>query len=483
MLRSSKPAASISQALLKRLLPPMMLLFVLGAALAYALAMHYANLVYDAWLYDSASSLAIQVQPGKNAPTLDFPEAAKRVFVWDVADVTSFAVSGSRSGLLAGRAGLPSAPSSAGRYRNARVFDASIDGRSARIASLTLPASRFGETITVAVGETRAKRNALASQILLSVLLPQVLLIIVAVIAIRIGVRSGLRPLVSVAERIQAQSHRRITTVSAPDVPGELQPVTQAVDSLLVRLDHALNAQRRFIANAAHQLRTPFTALKLNLEQAQQETTLEGVRPLLEQLRRSAERATHLTQQLLTLARAEPDAVDADQFEVFDLKGVVFAVGADWVPMAVAQGIEMSFAAESETVAAWGNPVLVREAVQNLLDNAIRYQRPVDKGAERNSAAGHVDIAVFATPTPGFSIEDNGPGIADAEIPSAFLRFRRGDQGGIEGSGLGLAIVQEIAASHHGRVSLRRGAGGRGLHVRFELAARPATPRPPDPGP
>jgi signal transduction histidine kinase len=309
----------------------------------------------------------------------------------------------------------------------------------------------------------------------------------VAVIAIRIGVRSGLRPLMSVAARIQAQSHRRLTTVSAPDVPAELQPVTQAVDSLLERLDHALHAQRRFIANAAHQLRTPFTALKLNIEQAQKQATLEGVRPLLAQLRLSSERATHLTQQLLTLARAEPDAVDADKFETFDLKAVVFAVGADWVPIAMAKGIEMSFAAERDTIAAWGNPILVREAAQNLLDNAIRYQHPLAAVGTKavpgdEESAGRVDIVVFATPTPGFSIEDNGPGIAEDEMPSAFQRFRRGDQGGIEGSGLGLAIVQEIAASHKGRVSLRRGAGGRGLHVRFELAAPAATPRPPDPG-
>ena len=466
MVRSRERAPSISRALLVRLLPPMMLLLSAGAALSYGLATHYANLVYDAWLYDSASSLAIQVRAGASGPTLDFPEAAKRVFVWDVADVTSFEVRGSRSGVIAGRSDLPPAPATAGRYRNARVFDARIDGRSARVVSLVLPADAFGETVTVAVGETRGKRNALARQMLLGLLLPQVLLIGVAIVLIRFGVRSGLRPLEAVAARIEVQSHRSITAVSAADVPGELRPLTQAIDSLLGRLEQALSAQRRFIANAAHQLRTPFTALKLNIEQAQQEQTMEGVRPLLEQLRLSSERATHLAQQLLTLARAEPDAIEADKFESFDLKQLVFAVGADWVPIALKKNIEMSFAAEREVIPAWGSPVLLQEALKNLLDNAVRYQE----------AGGKVDIVVVATPAPGFTIEDSGPGIPEGEMSAVFQRFRRGDRsdgGSTDGSGLGLAIVHEIASGHYGSVTLSRGAGGRGLLIRFELGTEP----------
>jgi len=464
---------SISRSLLSRLLPAMLVLFVAGAALSYGLATHYANLVYDAWLYDSANSLAIQVRAGDSGLSVDFPEAAKRVFVWDVADVTSFEIRGSRSGVIAGRADLPVAPPGAGHYRNARVFDVTIDGRSARVASLELPARVFGETVTVSVGETRSKRNALASQMLIGMLLPQVLLIAVALWAIRLGVRSGLRPLVSVAARIEAQSHRNITTVSADDIPIELQPVTQAVDDLLGRLDRALNAQRRFIANAAHQLRTPFTALKLNVEQAQQESTIDGVRPLLEQLRLSTERATHLTEQLLTLARAEPDAVEAGEFKDFDLKELVFVVGADWVPMALRRNIEMSFSTEQESVWVNGNPTLVQEALKNLLDNAIRYQTA--------SVGGKVDITVFAKPAPGFTILDNGPGIPAQEMSGAFQRFRRGDRGSIAGTGtgtgLGLAIVQEIATSHRGRATLEAGPDGRGLMVRFELEAKPINPR------
>lgn len=445
----------------------MLVLFVAGAGLSYGLATHYANLVYDAWLYDSASSLAIQVRAGASGLSVDFPEAAKRVFVWDVADVTSFGIRGSRSGVIAGRADMPVPPAGAEHYRNARVFDVTIDGRSARVASLELPARLYGETVTVSVGETRSKRNALASQMLIGLLLPQMLLIAVALLAIRMGVRSGLRPLGAVAARIEVQSHRSITTVSADDIPVELQPVTQAVDDLLGRLDRALNAQRRFIADAAHQLRTPFTALKLNVEQALEESTIDGVRPLLEQLRLSTERATHLTEQLLALARAEPDAVEADEFEDFDLKKLVFEVGADWVPVALRRNIEMTFGAEQDSVCVNGNPMLVQEALKNLLDNAIRYQKA--------SAGGRVDITVFAKPTPGFTISDNGPGIPAQELSAAFQRFRRGDRGGASaagtGTGLGLAIVHEIATSHHGRVTLEAGPDGQGLMVRFELGA------------
>jgi two-component system sensor histidine kinase TctE len=436
-----------------------MILFAAGAVLSYGLALHYADLVYDAWLFDSAGSLAIQVKPGEKGPTLDLPEAAKRVLVWDIADITSYKVSGSRSGLIAGTADLPATPRSAAFFRNARVFDAMVGGQSVRVTSLALPADAYGETITVEVGETRGKRNALASQILLGLLLPQILLIGVAAITIGVGVRSGLRPLTAVAARIEVQSHRQIRPIVDADVPKELRPVTQAINELLGRLDHALNAQRRFIADAAHQLRTPITALKLNIEQAQQENTIEGVRPFLERLRLSCERATHLTQQLLTLARAEPDAVEPDKFEIFDLRKLVFDMGAEWVPLALKKDIEMSFSADQDTVPARGNPNLVQQALNNLIDNAVRYQE----------SGGKVDISVFALPFPGFSIEDAGPGIPASELQSAFQRFRRGDQSGVDGTGLGLAIVKEIAASHHGSVGLKNGPNGRGLHVRFEL--------------
>jgi two-component system, OmpR family, sensor histidine kinase TctE len=447
--------------LLARLLPPLMILFAAGAALSYGLAVHYANLVYDAWLFDSVSSLAIQVRKGEEGPTLDLPEAAKRVFVWDVSDVTSFKVSGDHSGLIAGRAELPVTPKAAESFRNARVFDAMIDGRSVRVASLILPADVYGEAITVEVSETRSKRNALATQILLSLLLPQLLLIGVAAITIREGVRSGLRPLITIAARIAAQSHSRITVISDSNVPKELRPVTYAIDELLGRLDHALNAQRRFIANAAHQLRTPITALKLNIEQAQQASSFEEVRPFLERLRLSSERATRLTQQLLMLARAEPNAVEPDKFENFDLRQLVFDAGAEWVPIALKHGVEMSFSSDQDRVPAKGNPLLVQEALNNLLDNAIRYHR----------TGGTVEISVFSSPSPGFSITDDGPGIPARDLQFAFQRFRRGDAIAIDGSGLGLAIVKEIATSHRGSVSLENRTDGRGLRARFEFGA------------
>jgi two-component system sensor histidine kinase TctE len=453
-------AFSLRQRLLWLLLLPSLVLFALSGAASYIFALHYANAVYDDWLYDSANSLALEVQRSASGATLDLSESAKRLFEWDAIDKTYFAVTGSASGVLGGRSDFPPVPARAHRLRGARVYDARIDGLAVRAVALELGRGVYGESVAVQVAESTNKRRALAREVLIGTLLPQALLIVVAGLLIWLGVQRGLEPLGRIARRIGERSSSRLQPIADEGVPQEVQPLTHALNDLLQRLEAALISQRRFIADAAHQLRTPLTALKLHIEQARQETTLEAVQPILEQLAISAARAARLSNQLLSLARTEPEALDALAMERLDLCELARDVGADWVPRALDRHIELSFNAALPRIEVRGDATLLREALNNLLDNAVKYH-PGD---------GAIAISVEAEPTPAIEILDDGPGIARELRDKVFTRFHRGDRSAeVQGSGLGLAIVQGIAQAHGGRVSLREGLDGRGLAVRFEL--------------
>jgi two-component system sensor histidine kinase TctE len=463
------PAAeSLRRRFLRLLLAPLVVLFGIGGLACYAFAVHYANTVYDGWLFDSVKSLALVVERTDRGVTLDLPQSALRLFVWDVADTTYYRVTGSRSGYIAGRRDFPEGPLHGGGavradYQGAVLFDAVIDERPVRVATLELPLTQFGETVTVQVAETKNKRRKLAREVLASVLLPQVVLIGAAALMLWFGIRRGLAPLGDVAQHLQAQDPRRLQPLARDGVPLEVRPLTAALNDLLARLESAQAAQRRFVADSAHQLRTPLTSLKLNMEQLLQDVEAgaggDGVAPMLRECARAVERVARLSNQLLLLARAEPDAIANSPFERLDLAALARSVGSEWVPRALLRDIDIGLAAPTLPVMVQGNPVLLAEALNNLLDNAIKY----------HPGRGRISIEVSAAPHPAVRIADDGPGIPADLREHALQRFVRVDRSGREGSGLGLAIVQEIIRAHGGSLTLGEGLDGRGLEALIEL--------------
>jgi len=460
----SATAHSLRRRFLRLLLAPLLALFCISGAACYAFALHYANTVYDGWLFDSAKSLALVVERTDKGLVLDLPQSAVRLFVWDVADTTYYCVSGSRSGFIAGRRDVPVAPAPSGGaidYEGALLFDGTIDGAPVRVATLHLPALEYGEAVTVQVAETQNKRRILAREILASVLLPQIVLIGAAGLLLWFGIRGGLAPLGRLAERLQAQDHRRLQPIAADDVPLEVQPLALALNELLIRLDSALAAQRRFVADAAHQLRTPLTSLKLNMDQALQDAGREGAAPLLQECARAVDRVSRLSNQLLLLARAEPDAIATTPFERLDLAALAQEVGAEWVPRALRRNIDISLSVPGQAVMVSGNRVLLAEALNNLLDNALKY----------HPGGGRIGIEVSALPLPRLRVADDGNGIPAGLRLQVLQRFYRVDRSGGEGSGLGLAIVQEIVRAHDGTLALGEGLEGRGLGAEIVLPA------------
>jgi two-component system, OmpR family, sensor histidine kinase TctE len=444
---------SLQGQLRKRLLLALTALLFLSGLLSYSITKHYANQVYDRWLYDSVNSLAQQVRYTGGRAALDLPRIAQEMFEWDDDDKTLFRVVGSQSGHIAGYTEAPASALQGTTFRNAVLFEATVRGQDMRWAAIELDLQPAGERVTVLVGETTKKRRALADEVLISVWLPQVILFLVVIgVMLRI-VSSHAVGIRSLSVRLLEFTHQTLDPLPATNVPQELLPLLSALNELLAKLKLASAAQRSFIANAAHQLRTPLTALRLQAEHAVNCDNIEEMRASVLKLQLAADRATRLANQLLLLSRAEPHPNTELARREVDLYQLAFGTASAWVPEAIDRHIDLGFDENSKHVILSVDETLVGEAINNLLDNALKYC----------PAGSKVTVSVTSAPEPAIVVEDNGPGISSDERTRVVNRFYRGDNKSntrIEGSGLGLAIVQEVASAHGGRLVITEADGG-----------------------
>ncbi len=273
------------------------------------------------------------------------------------------------------------------------------------------------------------------------------------------GVGRGLRPMRRLAGDVARRGEDDLAALPGDELPLEMRPLVAALNRLMARLDQALQRQRHFIADAAHELRTPLAALALQVEVAAAERDPAARAALLEELRGGITRAGRLVTQLLDLARLGPES--AVQFEELELSEFVRQTVADYFPLAECQGIDLGVAG-LERILIEAEPVSLRLLLGNLLDNALKY----------TTRGGRVDVSVLVEPVPRLRVADTGAGIPPEEREHMFERFRRGEAVTEAGSGLGLAIVAEAALRNRARVSLLDSAAGMGLCV--EVAFPPA---------
>jgi two-component system sensor histidine kinase TctE len=295
---------------------------------------------------------------------------------------------------------------------------------------------------------------------MLRMMLPQVVLILLAALAVWYAVGRGLAPLAALQREIANRSHRDLSALPEEETPKEVRPLIHAMNELLERLSLVLAAQQRFIADAAHQLRTPLAGLKTQTELALREAQSDDARNTLRQLHTATEQTTRLVNQLLSLARTEPGAGRAQVTDALDLARLARDTTTEWVPRAIERDIDLGFDSPPAGARVRGNSFLLKEMLNNLLDNAIRYTQ----------RGGQVTVRVTPDTTLiALSVEDNGPGIPIAERGRVFERFHRVLGTGADGCGLGLAIVKEIAQSHGGAAALASGASGSGTLVTITL--------------
>jgi len=448
----AKTGSSLRRQLLRWLLPAMLLLLAAGALTAYSVALGSAIRAYDRALLDTAHALAGQIQANQGAVTLNLPKAAQEILLTDKYDQIFFRVLTADGREVAGDAALP-APPNVTPEENRLYYDAEIGGKPVRVAALFT--ERDGLPLIILAAETLVKRNNLVWEILLGMLLPELGLVLATLALVWIGIRSGLRPLDELRQQLARRSHSDLRPIVAEGLTEEIQPVVDELNQLLLRLDESLLAQRHFVSDAAHQLRTPIAALQTQVEVALREPEREA-RPQLEQILGAAQRLAHLVQQLLALARAEPKDGSADQ--AIDLAAVVREVAEIALPRAIAAGLDLGFDLSPTHVR--GSRLLLQEALGNLIDNAIHY----------TPAPGSITVGCRATAYGAIlSVEDSGPGIPKAAREKVFERFYRLPASKGDGCGLGLAIVRQVARQHGAEVKITRSPtlGGSAVEMRF----------------
>lgn len=443
---------SIRQKLLNWLLILLLPLLLLATISAYYLANHFANLAYDRALFRIALALADEVEVNAGKMVVDLPDSALNLLEYDKDDYIYYQVLDPNNQVLLGENSfiLPKVMPTTDHHV---YYDAEFKDKLLRIVAFNLPLSgiaaksgaRATGNATILIGETTIKRDKMANDIIAIMLIPQIVLIFLVIFLVNLGIKRGLVSLENLKNLIAKRLPSDMHPLEARDAPEELQPLLNTMNELIIKEKGAISERRHFLANAAHQLKTPLAGLKIQAEAALREHDLTSVQHALKQISAGSDNLGRLANQLLSLARTEPEANQAQSFVVVDLVPLINEVTSEWVPKALEKNIDLGVRCQLQYLKVSGNAVLLQELLNNLIDNAIRYN-PV--GAKVTvSLLIHAHEAVL-------SVQDTGLGIAAKEQQKVFERFYRILGTTESGCGLGLAIVQEIAHQHHARVEL-----------------------------
>ena len=451
---------SIRRALLARLMGPLLLIMVAGGACAYGLAQYFSHAVLDQWLYDSAISLGNRVKWQGGTAFVDLPEGAREILEWDVVDRIFYEVISDRGGRLIGNAMLPAPPPSADTMKPA-YYEGHVNDALVRVLAVRLRGPDHN-AVLVKVAETRLKRNALASQVLWISVALSILLAAVSAVVIWYGIGNGMASMEKAIREVRSV-HAAAPLSRIPvdaTLPREVFPLVQEINDLIENLSTAHHLNQRFIADAAHQLRTPLASLRVQLELALREHDAVRHARAIDDAVTALTRMGHTLHQLLTLAKADTTESGVVPKTRVDIDLIAREEVERRIDDALAAGVDLGYAGAGKPVWIHGQEELLREAVSNLLDNALRY-----------AAAGrHVTVGVSAA-APEIYVEDKGPGIPVGEREKVRQRFYRipGTVG--DGCGLGLSIVEEIVRRHSGSLVLENRGNGPGLRVRFIFAS------------
>ncbi len=445
-------------------MPPLAIILLLNAIWAYTSAMDAANRAYDRSLTASLKSIAESIHATGGLISVDIPYSALDIFEAGVQERVYYAVIGSGNRRITGYDDLLP-PSSKRSDETPFVVDMNYRQQPIRLASLTKrlydPELDGGDTVTVLFAETTEARTRLAFSLFMESLRPQLLLIAAGLVLVVIVLRSAFRPLLDLRDSIRQRNDEDLIPVSPSNVPNELLPLIDAINYHMARLDRLLQARRRFLADAAHQIRTPLTVLGAQAEYGQRQSDPEEMRRTFSSLIDTIRSTRRMANQMLTLARAEPANGLIQEFARLDFAELVCDAAGELAMLAQKKNIDLSFEGSTEPVFIDGNATMLREMVSNLVDNALRYTQD----------NGHVTLDVgTADNSLVLRIVDDGPGIPEAEREKVFQRFYRIlGHGDSDGSGLGLAIVREICWAHRGRITLGEGKDGHGLAVEITL--------------
>ncbi len=485
LLAPKREQRSLFGEILDWMLAPLLLIWPMSLALTWLAAQGIASKPYDRALIETVRTLSQRVEPGgPRGFRFDLPRETARLLRTDEVDTVYYQVLGPGGEFLSGDRDLPLPRDGDGTPPGElRMRDDEVQGDSVRVAYLWVLVSGFERPALVQVAETLTKRSRLATEIIKGVILPQFVILPVAVLLVWLALARGLAPLHALQRRIRDRQSDDLSPIDVHEVPEEVSPLVQAINDLLERQQTSMSTQKRFLADAAHQLKTPLAGLRMQAELAAREVARgqgdpRQLQSSLEQMAHASQRAAHMVNQLLSMARTDAQ-VGGRGHDPVDLQPLAIDVVRDFVPKALDHGIDLGYEGPDGAgtgTRVLGHALLLRELVANLVDNALQY----------TPRGGTVTLRLLPDPfgqVVVLQVEDSGPGIPAAERELVFQPFYRALGTPVDGSGLGLAIVAEIAHQHGTAVTLddARSPGqvapGEGPGARFTLRL-PQAPMP-----
>jgi two-component system sensor histidine kinase TctE len=445
--------------LLAFLLPPLVLLLAAGVYLDYETGAAPVRDAYDHALAGAALAIAMHAQSGGSPADLARLTASLDNLLHPGARARAYyLVVGPAGRYIAGDLNLPrNAPTS----RNPAYFDARFRGEAVRVVSYYVPGA---QPVTVTVAETITERNRATLRLLVSEVLTDIVQLVVTVALVWAGVALALRPMLRLRHQIAARAPRELSPLDTQAAPGEVRLLVTELNRLFATLGEASRAQQHFLANAAHQMRTPLAGLLIQLDLLVSQSGDQALKQELLALRQSAQNLAHTSDQLLTLARADPAVHVAGQFAVLDCGKLVEEGIAQNLDRALLKGLDLG--AQIEPARAVCVVWLIREVLTNLIDNAIRY---VPSGGRVTVRCGTSGGRAF------LEVEDDGPGIPPGERQAVRQRFYRVPNTPSGGCGLGLAIADEVARFHGAELEIAD-SGGAGTRVCLLFPPRDSSP-------
>ena len=462
-------AVSLRGQLLLRLLVPLLGVSLIGATLTCYLAFRFSAAVFDRNLSGAVIDLRHEILEAAAADRIgrikeesDFLSAKRVGILYNVID---------RFGkIVAGTASFPPPSDSVaplGADSQVQFYDTMVDDDPYRIASLRIPmASGADDFLQVQVGELQGKQDILIEEMLAAAIPQELLLALFVVLAVMYGVRRAIRPINDFGRVIAARAARDLEPLDPDAVPVEARYLVSSINDLMQRVKGVADAQQRSIADAAHLMQTPLAGMKAQIELGQRQEVSEETRRVMGQIHRAVDHLSSMLREMLVLARNDPFVRESVPLAPIDLHQVVCDTTTEWVPMAIAKGIDLGCTSFSRGVMIPGNAGRLKDLIDSLLDNAIRYTQ----------SGGEVTVGFDPEDRTTLRVLDNGQGIPIEERGRVFNRFYRVLGNGAEGSGLGLAIVKEIAELHGATVELNSGPGNIGTE--FRVAFPKATIQP-----
>lgn len=453
-----KRPTSVHRRLLSYLLAPLLLLLVVGVAVDHHVIVSPIHSAFDHSLSRAALAIVARIHPGPDGQIdVALPPHPPPPLRAMPDERFHYRVSLPDGTTVAGSSELPVAPDS----QSADGFsytNITFHGEDFRLASYRT--NETGDPLVVTVAETPARRDRAVHRLDVAFLINDTLQMAAVLIIALVGIRIALRPLQRLSRQIAGRPVQALSKLPTETVPAEVLPLVESLNSLLGRVRDSVLSQQHFLANAAHQLRTPLTGLKAQLEVLTRETADSPLQERITLLQGGVDRLAHTANQLLTLARAEPSAHRASHFASLDLPKLIGEVIDGSLDRALARGIDLG--ADSQPVQVTGIYWLLQELLSNLIDNAIRH----------TPSGGNITIRCGMDGQRAFlEVDDSGSGIPPEERDKVRERFYRSAGSSADGCGLGLAIVDEVARVHGAQLSILDGSSGRGVRMRIDFPA------------